>query len=509
MTDCASPIAETGLGRVRGVALEDGLVFRGIRYARDPLGDLRFAPPAEPEPWSAVRSAEEFGPAVPQTIDLGRREMFGLPDYVTSEVGSLTLNVWTPAVDDARRPVLVWIHGGAFSWGSGSDPVYDGHRLSTRRDVVVVTINYRLGALGFLALPGVPGSGNVGLLDQLAALRWVRRNIAGFGGDSDNVTIFGQSAGAVSIAAHLAAPPSRGLFHRAIMQSGSGEMVLSAEEASTRAAEFARLLGTVPEDLERLRTIPVEDLLTAQERFDAIMEERGELAAFLPVIDGMLLSERPLDAVSAGRGAPVPLLLGSTRDEARLFTELLPGPEPSEEDLLALLSDHRDPTAARSGYAALDERTAPRDLFAAILGDRLFAAPTERLAVAHARAGHPTWRYEFRYRSPIRDGALGACHSLDIPFVFDLLETDAARRFAGSHAPAALAERIGAGWVALARTGIADWPPFDPESRRTLLLDEHSAPVDDPYGARRALWPEQEQQGPPAPDSVSTAARFA
>ena len=502
MTASASPLAETGLGRVRGVALDDGLVFRGIPYARDPLGDLRFAPPVEPEPWSGVRPAEEFGPAVPQTVDLGRREMFGLPDYTTSEAGSLTLNVWTPAVDDARRPVLVWIHGGAFSWGSGSDPVYDGHRLSARRDVVVVTVNYRLGALGFLALPGVPGSGNAGLLDQLAALHWVRRNIAGFGGDPGNVTVFGQSAGAVSITAHLAAPRSRGLFHRAIMQSGSGEMVLSAEEASQRAAEFTALLGTVPEDLERLRAVPVEDLLAAQERFDAIMEERGELAAFLPIADEVLLSESPLDAVSAGRGAPVPLILGSTTDEARLFTELLPGPGLGEDDLLALLSNHPDPAAVRSGYAALEERTAPRDLFAAVLGDSLFAAPTERLAIAHTRAGHPTWRYEFRYRSPVRDGALGACHSLDIPFVFDLLDTDAARRFAGSDAPAALADRIGDGWAALARTGAADWPPFDPETRRTLLLDERSVLVDDAYGARRALWPGREQL---ASDRSSTA----
>jgi para-nitrobenzyl esterase len=489
----ASLVATTHLGRVRGVALDDGLVFRGIPYAEDPVGELRFAPPAEPEPWSGVRSTVEFGPAVPQTVDLGRREMFGLPDYTTSEAGSLTLNVWTPSVDDARRPVLVWIHGGAFSWGSGSDPVYDGHRLSARRDLVVVTLNYRLGALGFLALPGAPGSGNAGLLDQVAALHWVRRNIAAFGGDPGNVTVFGQSAGAVSIAAHLVARPSRGLFHQAVMQSGSGEMVLPADEASARAAEFASLLGTVPEDLERLRTAPVEDLLAAQERFDVIMEERGELAAFLPVADGALLSESPLDAVSAGRGAPVPLLLGSTRDEARLFTELLPGPEGGDEDVLALLSDRPDPVVARSGFAALEERSAPRDLFAAILGDGLFAAPTERLAIAHARAGHPTWRYEFRYRSPIRDGVLGACHSLDIPFVFDQLDTDAAHRFAGPEAPAGLADRIGAGWAAFARSGAADWPAFVPETRLTLLLDERSSLAADPYAARRDLWPQQDE----------------
>ncbi|MDR6868596.1 para-nitrobenzyl esterase [Microbacterium resistens] len=490
MSDAASaPIVRTVAGRVRGAASDDGLAFLGIPYAQDPVGDRRFAPPLPHPGWDGIRATETVRPAAPQTEDLGRREMFGLPDYGIDEASCLTLNVWTPASDGRRHPVLVWIHGGAFSWGSGGDPVYDGARLSSRRDVVVVTVNYRLGALGFLRLPQVPGSGALGLLDQVEALRWVRSNIAAFGGDPDAVTLFGQSAGAVSIAAHLAAPASRGLYQRAILQSGSGEMLLDAAAADERAAEFADILGVGLHDLDALRALPVADILRAQAEFDRRLEERGQLAAFLPVVDGTFLDEQPLAAIRAGSSADVPILLGSAREEGRLFTELIAGPEIDQEGVMAVLrGSYADPEEAAAGYADEERWTDPRSIVAAVLGDELFRAPTDRLALAAAARRSAVWRYEFAYRSGAEGKDLGACHSLELPFVFDLLDTPAGRRFAGERAPQEIAERMGAAWAAFAAGGDPGWPRYESEDRFTLVLDEEIAVVSDPLSERRALW---------------------
>ncbi|WP_223692156.1 carboxylesterase/lipase family protein [Leifsonia poae] len=481
-------IVRTTAGSVRGVPSAGGSAFLGIPYAHDPVGKRRFAPPLAHTGWGGIRAADAVGPAAPQTEDLGRREMFDLPDYETDEATCLTVNVWTPGVEGPRRPVLVWIHGGAFSWGSGGDLVYDGARLSTRRDVVVVTLNYRLGALGFLRLPGAPGSGALGLLDQIEALRWVRANIAAFGGDPDMVTLFGQSAGAVSIAAHLAAPESRGLFQRAILQSGSGEMLLDAAEADERATEFASILGIELTDLAAFRALPVADILLAQAEFDRRLEDRGQLAAFLPVVDGSVLDEQPLDAIRAGRSADVPLILGAAREEGRLFTELIDGPEFEPTDALAVLRGaYADPDAAAAGYAAQERWTDPRSIMAAVLGDELFRAPTDRLAHA-AAARSAVWRYEFAYRSGAEGKELGACHSLELPFVFDLLDTPAARRFAGNDAPQALAEWMGAAWGAFASGRDPGWPRYDDEDRLTLILDDQIFVISDPLAERRSLW---------------------
>lgn len=484
-----APILSTTSGAVRGVALDGGFAFLGIPYAQDPTGDRRFAPPHPQPSWDGIRAADRVGPAAPQTEDLGRREMFGLPDYEIDESSCLTVNIWTPGVDEAARAVLVWIHGGAFSWGSGGDPVYDGARLSARQDVVVVTLNYRLGALGFLQLPGAPGSGGLGLLDQVEALRWVRKNIAAFGGDPQRVTLFGQSAGAVSIAAHLAMPDSRELFHRAILQSGSAEMLLDADEANDRAAEFTALLGTTPEDLTGLRALPVEKILEAQAEFDGCLEARGIIAAFLPVIDGVVLTEQPLAAIKAGRAADVPLIIGTTREEGRLFTELIAGATPDESAALAVFNTtFAEPQNAIAGYQEQEHWTNARSLIAAAIGDELFRAPTDRLARAVVKRGVSVWRYELAYRSRASDHQLGACHSLDIPFVFDLLDTPAGRQFVGEGAPQEISDRVGAAWASFAAGREPNWPQYAEDQRLTLVLDEHSVVTADPLAARRALW---------------------
>ena len=411
-------------GAVEGVGTPGGAAFKGIPFAAPPR---RFHPPEPPEPWTGVRPACEYGPAAPQPRDPILEELFGQPPFPTAEAGCLTLNVWTPGTSGAR-PVLVWIHGGAFITGSGRDPVFDGRQLATRQDLVVVTLNYRLGALGFLHLGGE--TGNLGLLDQVAALRWVRDNIAAFGGDPGNVTLFGQSAGAMCIAALLTAPVAAGLFHKAIVQSGSAEHVHSAERAAAVTSDLVQALnGADPS------AVPAAKLIRAQQAVAEAMRAGGEGLGlpFAPVVDGAVLPEVPLNALAAGAG--IPLLLGSTREEERLFTGALPAPE------------------------------------AARLADELFHGPADRLAAAHSG---PVWRYLFGWGSP----TLGACHSMDLPFVFGNL--DSARRFTGPGAPRELADAMGAAWASFARDGVPGWSAYTPDDKLTMVFDTVSSVVADP-----------------------------
>lgn len=481
------PVVATPSGALRGTARDGVGRFLGIPFAASPDGERRFAPPAPEPAWSGVRDAVGYGPAAPQSDDVPREAMFDLPPHAWAEAGCLTLNVWAPLAEGPARPVMVWIHGGAFVLGSGSDPSHDGERLARSHDVVVVTINYRLGALGFLAAEGVPA--NLGLRDQVAALEWVRGHIAAFGGDPANVTVFGQSAGAMSTVCLLAVPAARGLFHRAIVQSGSGEFALDPGAAAARSAEFLAGFGAPDTALGALRTTPARQLIAAQAEFERELEARGVMAAFAPVVDGEWLPEQPLRAIAAGRGAPVPVLLGHARHEGRMFTELVPMPELPEAAVEAAFAEaFSDPVAALDAYRASERWTGPNDLFAALLGDELFGQPTERLADALAASGQPTWRYRFDWCSGAHGGRLGACHSLDIPFVFDLLDLPGLERFTGAHPPQALADLMSEAWTAFARTGNAAWPQYDSDARHCLVIDEPTEVRADPGAARRALW---------------------
>jgi len=498
----SEPVADTAEGRLRG-ALEDGLaVFRGIPYARPPLGPLRFAAPRPPEPWSGVRDALAFSPTAPQRPGVLSR-MLGFS--AESSEDCLSLNVWTPAADAGRRPVLVWVHGGSFTGGSGSMPLYDGAGLAARGDVVVVTINYRLGALGFITLPGdAPGATNRGLLDQLAALGWVRRNAGAFGGDPEQVTVFGESAGAMSLGVLLGVPAARGLFRGAILQSGGASNFLQRDEADRVSRSFFAALGAPDPVRGTLEALPVERLLEAQDHCAAEMWQRERRMAFQPVVDGALLPRPPLEAVAAGDAANVRLLAGTNLDEQGLWAptdpklaeldeagllrrlrRVLPGrADDGREHAERVVALYRD---AREGRASVD----PRDLWLAIETDRTFRAPVTQLAAAQARHQPDTWVYLFTWKSPALDGALGACHALEIPLVFGTADRGALRTFVGAGPEMErLSETMQDAWLAFARGDEPGdgWPRYEASRRATQLLGAECGVAEAPYERERRFW---------------------
>jgi len=570
-------LVETRRGRVRGVA-EGGLaVFRGIPYARPPVGPRRFGPPEPAEAWTGTRDATRFGPSAPQNGALiGPIMSLGIGR--TGE-DCLYLNVWTPAADRRRRPVLVWIHGGAFLLGSGSQMLYDGATLARRGDVVVVTINYRLGAFGFLRLRDrfgqrLPATGNEGLLDQIAALTWVREEIEAFGGDPGQVTIFGESAGSMSCATLLGVPRAHGLFHRAILQSGGANFVWPREIATELSDHVLDELGVAsPEALQALaadRILEVQrrffgDLLLgddhvlgglsaagqrvagamflglslARRRFGRLAEplsrglvdvlkRRGRRRAtapsdtmaplrrlrtqglpFQPVVDGEVLPGDPLDAIGAGAARHVPLLIGTNRDESKLFAPL--DPEAATLDEAGLVarceeaigagrvglagSGRRAAEVYRAARAARGESVEPGELWFAIETDRTMRHPAMSLAARQAAHQSQTYAYLFTWPSPVLGGMLGSCHALDLPFVFGTLEHRLLRPLVGRGPESlALATRMQDAWIAFARAGrpahpgLPDWPAYDGAHRRTMILDRQCRVERAPREAERTFW---------------------
>ncbi len=480
-----APRVEVAAGRLEGRRADGVDCFLGIPFAQAPIGARRFRAPEPALPWSGVRVAAAFGAAAPQNaLDVGV-----LPGM---EVGAqaedcLFLNVYTPAADAGRRPVMVWIHGGAFVLGAGSQLLYDGRALARRGDVVVVTINYRLGALGFLDLETQSGGefagvANLGLLDQIAALAWVRENIARLGGDPHNVSIFGESAGGMSVGTLLGSPAARGLFQRAIPQSGAAHNAHDRETSARVADFFLRALGSA--DPRALRDAPVERILAAQLQCTLRVGELGVLLAFQPTAGTAVLPEPPLAAVRAGNAAGVPVLVGTTRDEWRLFEFLDPGQrEMDDAGFLARAVDRvgREAAAVLTDVYRKDAPdAAPADHFAAFETDRVFRVPAVRLADAQA-AHAPVYGYEFAWSSPARGGTLGACHAVELPFVFGTLDAPGMAAFSGSGPDA---ERLSGvmmdTWAAFARggdpshAGIGPCPRHDPATRPTLIIDRDS-----------------------------------
>jgi para-nitrobenzyl esterase len=447
--------------------------------------------------------------------------MLGAAPAADSE-DCLTLNVWTPGLDGAKRPVMVWVHGGSFTGGSGSEGLYRGGLLAREDDVVVVTINYRLGLLGFLAHPalgeegqswldGVPWHGwaNWGLADQVTALAWVREHIADFGGDPGNVTVFGESAGGMSVSSLLASPIAAGLFQRAVVQSGP-PFAASASFAADRAERFAAHLG-VPCTRAGFSAVPSERLVAAAvERAGASGGDDGGLQ-LLPVVDDGLLTRPPLEAVASGSAADVPLLLGTTRDEWSLFAIANPGFASLDDDRLRRWVQRILPEgvgvdgvigAVRSARAERGEPCRPRDLWTAIATEYVFRVGTVRLADAHARAaraGTGTFAYLFTWESPIFEGALGSCHALEIPFVFGSVRNAAVQTFSGGgDAALELSGEMRGAWTSFARTGVptsgppgaepVSWDRWDPARRPTVVLGPWPGAegwvhrVDDPRG---------------------------
>jgi para-nitrobenzyl esterase len=481
-------------GRVQGVRRRDLWVFSGIPYAASPAGPARFRPPAPPEPWPGVRLCDRFGPIAPQAPSL----VTALPGAEEEEQSEdcLSLSVWTPGLDGERRPVMVWIHGGSFVSGSGSSGLYRGGTLAREGDVVVVTINYRLGLLGFLAHPALAGSGpswpggeewsgygNWGLADQVAALHWVHDHIADFGGDPGNVTLFGESAGAMSVVALLAVPEAAGLFHRSIVESG-GPYAYTPDQASEVAEQLADHLG-VPMTRQALEQVPSDALVRAAVEFDQRGGRRNDSGLLmLPVVDGGLLSEAPAAAVASGSVAGVPLLIGTTRDEMSFFTLGVPALASLDHGGLRHWMRHvtSDPddveaiiAAVTEARSARGEPVTPRDLWVAISTEFIFRVPSVQLADAHAAAARPgvgTYSYLFTWESPMLDGYLGSCHSLEIPFVFGSVRNPAIQGFAGGGESAlALSATMRQAWTAFARTGSpGTWSAWEPGLRPTRVL---------------------------------------
>ncbi len=486
--------ATTMAGVVRGIEADGCSAFLGIPFAAPPVGELRWAPPAPVEPWPGTRDATRPGPAAWQPTG-------GPLDDLVPGMGSavqgddcLTLNVWTPAADGARRPVMVWIHGGAFSIGSGSLPVYDGTRLARDTGTVVVTVNYRLGALGFLALDAPGTVANAGLLDQIAALRWVADNISAFGGDPGGVTVFGESAGGGSVLSLLSMPAAAGLFHRAIVQSGATDLLLDATRAAAVAGRFARCAGVDPDDLTALRALSPAAVLAAQ------AQAAGELLAtvgtmpFHPCVDGEVLPTSWLEAARAGVN-PVPLVIGTSHDEMSLFAGFDPAAAGLDEAglrrRLAREADGRLDVDALLGAYGATGTTAPPRVWSRVSTDRAMWLPA--LRIAEARAAHaPVWMYRFDW--PAADARLGAPHGIDIPFPFGNVDVDGWPAFvADAEAAAGLAATQQQLWASFARDGVpgapgVEWPRYDSARRATLVLGRAVEVLDDPNGPVRRAW---------------------
>lgn len=500
---------ETRYGRIRGSESAGIHAFRGVPYAAAPVGRRRFLPPAAPEPWMGARETTRSGPAAPQ---------FSLPvfSWINLSAGRLgddclTLNLWTPGLDGAKRPVLVWIHGGGFLVGSGSTPIYNGQPLARRGDVVVVSINYRLGALGYAHLSTVFGeefaeSSNLGVRDQIAALEWVRDHIDRFGGDPDKVTVFGQSAGGMSVAALLGAPRARKLMNRAVCMSGAADHVLDTEDARLVAESFLEALGGPPPSHEGLARIPLERILKAQRTTMNRMADLRSLMVFLPAVDGDVIPEQPLDAVRTGAAHDIPILTGTTLEEWKLFRLIDQGVGPFRwrdlvsrfEHVLPAFSKAPDAnTAADRFREALGSRSAarrPADVWSAFQTDRVFYNPSTRLAEAQQAGGGTAYTYLFTWRPPAMRRALGACHAIDIPFVFDATGNPLVRPLTGiSPAVGRLSRKLQHAWISFARNGdpgherLPAWLPYDPARRTTMILGRACAAREAPLEAERRL----------------------
>jgi para-nitrobenzyl esterase len=489
-------VVDTAQGKLQGVR-EDGLdLFRGIPFAAPPVGPLRFRPPQPAQPWAGVRDATRFGPSAPQA-PLALDFLDGM-DVGPTDEDCLYLNVATPAADGGKRPVLVWIHGGAFTIGSGSQRMYDVRPLTKRGQVVLVSINYRLGALGFLGLEDEETTANAGLLDQVQALRWVRENIAAFGGDPDNVTIFGESAGGMSVGCLLGLPAAQGLFHRAVPMSGAASSTNPMKGAARLRADFCRELGVADGDLKALRAASVADIVAAQQRCEKLALGHPQRIGFRPNFDGRAFPERPIDAIRSGLAKHVPVLVGATRDEWKLFGMMDPASRKLDGAGLEAAIDARVPGhGARivAAYRAARPEASPVELFDAIETDRIFRIPAIRLAEAQSAHQPDTYAYLYTWESPILGGRLGACHGIDVPFAFGLIGTPGAEKFAGGGADALrLQDQTTGAWLAFARDGrpaepsLPEWPRFEAQHRATMLLGSASAALRDPFGAERAAW---------------------
>lgn len=489
--DVKTTIAATRSGKVRGHLNEGIHTFKGIRYGTD-TATRRFMPPLAPTPWKGIVDALEYGPASPQQR---------IAEHTSEDC--LFLNVWTPALSNSKqRPVMVYIHGGAYATGSGSSPLYDGTQLCQRGDVVVVTINHRLNAFGYLSLARIGGSefadsGNAGQLDLVLALQWVRDNIAAFGGDANNVMVFGQSGGGAKIATLMAMPAAVGLLHRAATMSGQQVTVSGPLNATKRTMVYLDALKLTVNNLDQIRTLPVEQLVDALRATDPIIGKGG--LYFGPVLDGRTLMRHPFYPDASPISAHIPMMIGNTHDETR---SLIGGNDPSTfafkwEDLPARLTENMrvdiEPTRVVAEYRRLYPQYSPSDVFFSATT----AARSWRGAIIEAelraQQGSPAFAYQLDWPAPQDGGKWRAPHTLDIPLAFNNCDKPGSITGSGPDAQR-MAEQVSNAFIAFARSGnpthagIPKWEPYTLPRRATMVFNNPSALIDDPRGAERKLF---------------------
>ncbi|MFH9424163.1 carboxylesterase/lipase family protein [Streptomyces sp. NPDC017529] len=486
-----APEVRTVAGTVRGRWQGGVAVFRGIPYARPPVGDLHLAAPVPALPWNGVREADAFGPPPPQSLALG----YGVgPQRTEGGDDWLTVNVYSPDPGGAQLAVMVWLYGGVYLIGSSGGTGYDGTALA-RRGTVVVTFNHRVGAEGYGQFEGAPP--NRALLDQVAALEWVRDNIAAFGGDPGRVTVFGESAGAGAVAALLAMPRAAGLFHRAVAQSVPGpfySVPLAADIGTAVAAELgapptlAGLAPVAPDALRDAADSVLNKMAGHESRWGRAARAR---MPFAPVVDGDVLPRTPWEALRAGQSAGIDLVVGHTRDECRLFTVLSGRLGKVTEEEAAATVEWFAPGAGARAYRTGYPDASPTDLHDLVMSDWLFRMPSLHLAEAHISGGGTSYLYELAWPSPAMGGVLGSCHGLDVPLVFGAFSGEIAELLLGEEPPpeaGVLSETMMAAWTAFAGTGSPGWAPYRSEDRLTRVFTAASATVPYPEETSRLIW---------------------
>jgi para-nitrobenzyl esterase len=495
------PIVKTTLGSLRGAYANGAYSFKGVHYGASTAGAMRFMAPSPAKSWTGVRDALDFGSLAPQDLDWALvtpvlREFIGdmIPSGTMTE-DCLLLNVWTPSLrPPSKRPVMVFLHGAGYHFGSSGIPLYDGTALAAKHDVVVVGVNHRLNVFGFLYLARIGGakyadSGNVGMLDMVLALQWVRSNIALFGGDPDNVTIFGESDGGAQVSTLMAMPPGKWLFHKAIVESGAQLRASSAEEADASARQFLAKLHVTPDHVDDLQSLPMDRLIAALHAMG------GDWAlASNSVVDGRSLPRHPFDPDAPAATATVPLVIGTSYNEATSLMGLTDPPAFSlnEPDMrgkvkaLLNVSDDSKLDALIALYRKNRPSATPSDIYFAIGTDAGWhmdaITQAERKAAQHAA---PTYMYVFAWPTPVMGGKLKAPHGIELPFVFDNLDKSA--RMVGSGTDLQpLADRVAGAWTAFARTGNPDhaglphWPAYETSTRATMIFNDECKVVNDP-----------------------------
>jgi para-nitrobenzyl esterase len=499
-SESAGPIVETNLGKLRGVSTDGAYSFKGVPYGASTDGSMRFMPPVKPASWTGVRDAINLGPLAPQFVssasggsDIRKAmgDIFG-PGEISEDC--LVLNVWTPSLHRGKRPVMVWLHGGGFTGGSDGAPTYDGTNLARRRDVVVVGLNHRLNVFGYLYLGELGGakyadSGNVGMLDIVLALEWVRDNIAHFGGDPANITIFGESGGGAKVSTLMAMPPAKGLFHKTIVESGSMLKATSREDANKSAEKFIAKLDITPDRIDDLQKLPMEKLL------DAMRSLTGPNAIRLgPVVDGRSLPRNPFDPDAPAQSANIPMLIGTNGTESSLLLGL-------GDPALFSLND-ADMRSRLKAYLHLDDDVKLDSIIAIYGKDRpgaspseiYFAVTTDRMmrmnAITQAerkvaQGAAPAYMYIFAWRTPVLDGRLRSPHGIELAFVFDNTDKTVGLNGSAPDVPV-LADKVSAAWAAFAHTGnpgtgaLPHWPAYDTQSRATMVFNDECKLENDP-----------------------------